>query len=391
MRFKIYSELILNKYFKLVQLFILNLIQNIKLRIGKIMKLFKNYGIYILLALFIYLMGFVMLHNDLWNPLTTAYGELEDTKKTKLWGELFFSLGSLALTVIILKFLLAMEPFKDSMKDIFTEIFSEQKFLLGVDKESLLNIAKNIHKANKDILFLDKTQDNESVIKLQNYFNTDIEANKEKNYLIIESKYSTTLLASGIEIMHRKIKCKIIKDGRFKLKYLFTSPDNTVELDCATYENTFKNDRFNMVSYNRILKSSIPDDGFTLKDTLSNDKIEEDKAVSICFTKLHTVISEILDIEFSISHPFKLKEKKDIEEYYNTTYRYPHAIRNIVFQIEKYNYEDQDKTPDIAPVLYSDTDNLIQGNYHESIYYKTYSWEIFYSQEECEKVSIKVE
>jgi len=383
------------------------------------------------LAFVVYLIGFGMIHSELWNPLTQAYSSLPDETKTKFWGELFFQSTSLLLTIFILKFLLGMEPFKNAIKDIFSEIFSEQKFLVGFDKESLRKIAKNIHLANNDldfidkrknlefvektqqyftsfnkdlllkvaknihitnndIQFIDKTQDNESVIKLQKYFNNNEEANKEKNYLITESKYSTTLLVSGIEIMHRKIKCKVIKEGKFKLEYFFTSPDNTIDLDCSLYENTFDNDRFNEISYNRILKSSIPDDGFKLKDNLSNGMIKDDKAVLICFTKLHTVAGEMLDIEFSISHPFKLKEEKDIEEYYNTTYGYPHARRNIIFQIEKYNHEKMDNIPDIAPVLYSDADNLIQGNYQESIYYKTYSWEIYYSEEECEKVSIKV-
>ena len=108
------------------------------------------------------------------------------------------------------------------------------------------------------------------------------------------------------------------------------------------------------------------------------------------FTKLHTTVGEVLEIEFSISHPFKLKDNKDIEEYYNSTYEYPHAIRKIVFQRER-PVGSEYTIPEIAPILYSDKDEIIKGKYSESIFYQTYSWEIYYSQEECKTVSMKIE
>ena len=409
-------------------LVMLSLIKNKGRKLKKTVWL--NIGI--IIGAIIYLIGFMMINHELWNPLSQAYDSLPEATRTKFWGEFLFQTSSLLLTIFVLKFLLGMEPFKDAIKDIFSEIFSEQKFLEGFDKESLRKIAKNIHLANRDIdfidkhknkefidktehyfrnfdkdelskiaknihlanndiEFIDKTKDNESVVKLEKYFNTDEMANNNKNYLVLESNYSTTLYASGIEIMHRRIKCKIIKEGKFEFEYLFTAPDNSNSLDFTTYENTSENDRFKEVSYNSILKSSIRDDGFQLKDQLSNGKIDEDDAVSILFSKIHTEVNEVLDIEFSISHPFKLTDEKDIEDYYNSTYSNPHAIRNITFQVEKYHNKDQvENIPDISPILYSAPNKLIKGNYKESIYYKTYYWEIYYSQDECEKVSIKI-
>lgn len=350
----------------------------------------RSIYVYIILALLAYFVGFIMIHNDLWNPFSQAYSSLTESKKTELWGEFFFQSASLALTVLILKYLLAMEPFKDSIKDIFKEIFTEYHFLKDYDKESLLKIAKNIYTVNNDIEFIDKTKDQESVRKLKEYFNNNSEANQNKNYLVIESKYITTLYANGIEIMHRKIKCKIIKDGRFEFKYWFTAPDENTKLDCSTYKDTSTKDRFHETSYNRILKSSVHDDGFELKDSMSNLEENGGKSVLILFSKLHTKVGEILDIEFSISHPFNLSDEKEIENYYNSTYSYPHAIRHIVFQRERY-VENTSKIPNISPILYSDNNEIIKGKYTESIYYKTYSWEIFYSQEECETVSMKIE
>ena len=104
---------------------------------------------------------------------------------------------------------------------------------------------------------IDKTKDQESVQKLKEYFSTNESANKDKNYLVMESKYTTTLYANGIEIMHRKIKCKIIKEGKFKFEYWFTAPDDNDKLKCEDYKNTNIKDRFTKTTYHSILKSSI--------------------------------------------------------------------------------------------------------------------------------------
>lgn len=351
----------------------------------------KTYWIIIgiILGIIFYIIGFSMIHNEFWNPLSQTYDSIPDSAKTKLWGEFLFQVSSLLLTILILKFLLGMEPFKDAIKDIFKEIFSEYHFLKDYDKISLLKIAKNITVANHDIEFIDKTEDKESVKKLKDYYYNNTKA-REKNYIVTESKYTTTLYAHGFEIMHRKIKYKIMEEGRFEFNYWFTAPDDNSKLDCDNYKNTSHNDRFNEISYNRILQSSITDDGIDIHDQLTNFVTDKgEKAIQIIFSKIHTKVGEIIDIEFSISHPFKLSNEKEIEDYYNSTYSYPHAFRQIVFQIERYN--PKNTLPHFAPILYSDEVEIIPGTYNESIYYRTYSWSIFYSQQECETVSIKVE
>lgn len=386
----------------------------------------------IAISIFFYLVGFIMIHSELWNPLTQAYTSLPDEVKIKLWGEFFFQSASLLLTIFVLKFLLGMEPFKNAIKDVFSEIFEDHKFLKSVDKESLLKIAKNITLANKDIdfidsnkkedmiriakkhfenlekesllkvaeniqsinhdiLFINKSEDNESVEKLEKYLEENKEVNKDKNYIVVKSDYNTTLFSNGIEIMHRKIKCKIQEEGMFKFEYLFTPPDKSKTVDHTLYLNTKEEDRFTNRSYNSMLNSSITNDGLKIKEELSTGRIEEEDAISIIFTKKHTLVGETIDIEFSISHPFELIEEEDIKNYYNSTYAYPHAVRNIIFQIEKYKEQPSKIIPNASPVLYANNGKHIKANYSESIYYRTYAWEVFYSKNDSEKIEISIE
>ena len=91
------------------------------------------------------------------------------------------------------------------------------------------------------------------------------------------------------------------------------------------------------------------------------------------------------------TNPFKLTNHEEIEDYYNSSYSYPHAIRFITFQQERYSCEENCSIPIITPILYSAKEKIIEGSFSESIYYKTYKWDIFYSQEDSERVSLKVE
>lgn len=356
------------------------------------MKNFFSFWVIPILALLFYIVGFFLLNYDIFNPLVDKYTELSSELKSKLWGSFIFQISSLVLTVSILKYLLGMNHFKNAIKNVFIEIFSEHSFLKNLDKPLLLKIANNIEISNNDITFIDKTSDNESVSKLKKYFDTDKNLNKNKNYIVEESIYSTTLMANGIEIMHRKLKCKIINEGKFEFQYTFNAP-NDEELNYNKYLKNTNSDRFNETSYKSMLKSSNSEDGLTINESFSMKKEKDIDFIQIIFSKEFTIINEIIEIEFSISHKFDLIDSEKIKDYYHSSYTYPHAVRHIKFQLEKYN-NCFDKIPSISPILYSNDDNnkkkIIKGNYTESLYYKTYLWEIYYSQNSCTTVSINV-
>lgn len=348
-----------------------------------------NLKIGITIGIAFYIIGFLLMNYKEITPYLNELAIMPDEIKFGLLGKFIFQISGLVLTVIILKYLLGMHHFKDAIKNVFMEIFSKYDFLKGIDKDSLLKIAKNISSANNDIMFIDKTKDNESLEKLKNHFSNNSELNKDKNYLVSESSYKTTILSNGIEIMHRKIICKIIKEGKFCFNFKFTAPDNTKKINLEEYINARGKDRFNETSYNSLLKSSNYNDGFKLEENFKLSELDGEPCIEIQFTKIYTKIDEVIEIEFSISHPFKLKTNEEIEDYYCSTYSRPHAIRYISFQQEKYDNKDG-IIQNINPIVYDENDKIIIGKYGESIYYTFYNWEIFYSQNQSNKISFKI-
>lgn len=342
----------------------------------------------IILGFLFYIIGFLLMNNNEIMPYLNELKNMPSEIIFAILGKFIFQISGLILTVIILKYLLGMHHFKDAIKNVFMEIFSQYDFLKGIDKDSLLKIANNISAANNDISFIDKTKDNESIEKLKNHFHTN-NLNTDKNYIVSESSYKTTLLSNGIEIMYRKIKCRIIKEGKFSFIFKFTAPDDNKKLNLEDYTNARGKDRFNETSYNSLLKSSNHNDGFKLEEFFSLSELGDEKCIEINFSKIYTKINEEIEIEFSISHPFKLSTHEEIENYYCSTYARPHAVRYFSFQQER--YANTNKTiPDITPIIYDENDNIIIGKYEESIYYSSYTWEIFYSQNQSNKISFKI-
>lgn len=343
----------------------------------------------IIIGVIFYIIGFLLMNNKEIFPYLNELMNMPNEIKYSLLGKFIFQISGLVLTVIILKYLLGMHHFKDAIKNVFMEIFSKYDFLKGIDKDSLLKIANNISAANNDISFIDKTKDNESIEKLKEHFRTNSELNKDKNYIVSESSYKTTLLSNGIEIMHRKIKCRIIQEGKFSFIFKFTAPDDNEKLNLEDYTNARGKDRFNETSYNSLLKSSNHNDGFKLEESFSLSELESEKCIEINFSKIYTKINEEIEIEFSISHKFNLTSHEEIENYYCSTYARPHAVRYVSFQQEKYDNK-KNTLPNITPIICDEKDKIIIGKYTESIYYSSYTWEIFYSQNQSNKISFKI-
>jgi hypothetical protein len=314
---------------------------------------------------------------------------IEVSKQYQFWnffGEISMTLIQLFMAVFILKFLLGTQPFKEEIKRIFQNIFMEHSFLSGVDKNTLLSLAANVQKANVGIVFEDKTKEHESIEALESFFYKGNSTFVDKNYIVLRSDYVTTLLSTGVEIVQRKIKCKIMKEGKFCFKYNFIPPDKCI--DPNRYLQNIPGERFTDYAYNDLLKTSDPSNAHSLKRVFSTIESNSVKWIQIEFSKFKTMPEEIIEIEFSITNKFILASSEDIEEHYESTYTYPHAIRNITFQLEKYK-DFKEGIPDITPHLVIG-DEHVRETYKENIYYQIYSWQVNYIENPNKEVKFQV-
>jgi len=314
---------------------------------------------------------------------------IEVSKHYEFWnffGEISMTLIELFMAVFILKFLLGTQPFKEEIKKIFRDIFMEHSFLSGVDKNTLLSLAANVQKANSGIVFQDKTKEYESIEALENFFYKGNNKFVEKNYIVLHSDYVTTLLSTGVEIVQRKIKCKIMKEGRFCFKYNFIPPDKCI--DPNRYLLNIPGERFTDYAYNDLLKTSDPSNAYLLEREFSTTESNNLKWIQIEFSKFKTMPGEIIEIEFSITNKFILEKREEIEQHYESVYTYPHAIRNITFQLEKYK-DFKEGIPDITPHLVIG-DEHVKERYKENIYYQIYSWQVNYVENQNKEVKFQV-
>lgn len=225
------------------------------------------------------------------------------------------------------------------------------------------------------------------------------------NIIILESHDCTTLLHNGIEIMTKRFKIKILKSGEFKFSFDFDAPDDNSKLTKTKYINTKQNNRFKKTSYNYHTKSSLNNTGYLitseLKDIDDNldengnmkekkDQVEDSKWIRNVFSKPYAEEGEIIDIFVSISHEFNLTNKEDINKYFQNTFSSPHAIRNVTFQIEKYNLEN-DLFSQFIPILKNSKEEILSHKYDEDVYYRRYSWEVYYNEDDTKTLHLTID
>ena len=302
------------------------------------------------------------------------------------FGNVFQTLIALFMSVFILKFLLGTRPFQEAIKRIFQDIFMKHDFLSTADRYMLIKLSKNINKTDNTIEFTDKFKEKTSVEKLEKFFNSGKHTFKDKNYIVVASNYTTTLLSTGVEISNRKIQCKIMNEGKFLFKYRFSPPDKSTDID--RYTKNPPGDRFYDYSYKELLCSSNSNKAHAIRSNFSVVEENDEEWIQIEFSKFRAEKGEIITIEFSISNKFELDTKEDIEEHYKSTYTYPHAVRNITFQLENYK-DEKSKITEIVPHMIVGDENA-KETYEENIYYKSYSWQINYLDNQNKSVSFKV-
>ncbi len=350
-------------------------------------KFLNSYITLLVILSFAYILAFYLANIEVIN---NAYLVADTNKLVSYFGSVSQTLIGLFLAVLIMKFLLGTLPFQNAIKNIFKEIFMEHDFLSGAGKSTLLSIADNIHKANNSIEFTDKTNEINSIKALERFFLKGNHTFNEKNHIVLFSDYTTTLLSTGVEIAHRKICCKVMKEGRFEFSYRFIPSDKVIDIN--RYMNNSPGERFNDYAYKELLTTTNPINAHDLKSEFSVYKDEKNKEdeewIRILFTKFRAEVDEIITLEFSISSKFSLTKKEDIEEHFASTYTYPHAVRNIKFQLEHYKDYTQRISP-MVPHLIIGTENA-KEKFVENIYYKSYSWQINYAENQNKDVKFKV-
>lgn len=261
---------------------------------------------------------------------------------------------------------------------------------------------------NKKLTYLNNSipsglkDENDAVMHVIKAYHKDKKKRPNKNYIIMESHTISTLLQNKIEIITKKFKIKIMEDGDFIFQVEFDAPSDNDKLKAAKYKNTRNNNRFQETSYNYIAKSSYKSNGYPIKNKLYDiddnyDKNGKKKKVTIPmskwirteFTKKFSKVNEIIEIEFTVSHPFELKKKKDINAYFESSFTSPHAVRYFSFNIERYA---SNKSPykKFAPVLWNSKGEKIVSKFTKGVYYKTYTWKILYNEDDSKIVKTTI-
>lgn len=344
---------------------------------------FSSY-IFLLILLFVaYVFAFYLAHMTKINEILKEASRHDELYQ--MGGNIAQTLIAMFMSVVIFKFLLGTKPFQEAIRNIFQDIFIDHDFLSTADRYFLKKLSKNINSADSAIEFIDKHKERESVQKLEDFFWSGKHSYGDKNYIVTSSDYTTTLLSTNIEISHRKIHCKVLKEGEFVFEYKFVPPDKSADIE--RYTKKPAGNRFTDYSYKELLKTSSNNKAHDIRSEFSTEVKDGYTWIVIRFSKFRAEVDERITIEFSISNKFELSTKEEIEEHYKSTYTYPHAVRNVTFQLE--NYVDKDKAPQIVPRLIAGDENA-KEEYEESIYYKIYSWRIYYSDNQNKEICFKV-
>jgi len=301
------------------------------------------------------------------------------------------SLIGLLLYGYLIKIFFVTKPFVETIGTLFENIFINLNFIKTLKDKQRLEIAEQINKADDNITLIDKRIELDSIHEVEQHWYNE----RNDNFIIENSEYVYSIYKCGREIIYKKITFKIMEDGKFKYIYKFR-PFYTDNLEEKTEKyktnnpgNRWENEAF---KWEAPILNEIP-----VKVDLKYEPASEESKDWIVLSCTHRKLlkGQQFDIEFSIAHDFGLEnneeEVKRRQEYFQTTYRRPHAKRKITFQVESYNGEF---TPYIVPIM-----TKINGSIEEdiivhpkqTIYYKSWTWELFYSETKDKEIRFSVE
>lgn len=300
----------------------------------------------------------------------------------------------LAIFYIGIKIVLGLNSVVASIGESFKHIFLKREFFGTLSRTEMLHIAKDIHKQDQTILFLDKKDDADA---LKNTINTwkEEDSSKREKYIVLESWSNETLYASEQLIIHRKFKIKMMEDGKFKSLYKYMPFDEDVkeiteENKDEKYYVNIPGDRWSEKAFQyHLLGNSIGE----LACEVSTEKSDKDQRLWVVFAFETEELKKDQEFtfEFSISDKITLTNKERSSSYFNYSFaREKHAIRHIAFQIETYN-DMTNPCIRLEPRMYKDCKLMVNNNNCcESLFYKKWEWTIRNLKDEPKEISYKL-
>ncbi len=313
---------------------------------------------------------------------------INDIEGKNLLITICLSLGNLFFIAIFIKVLLLHKTLEDVIYEHFKNIFLEKNILHTFSETQLDKIALELQSIHHNIEISFDKRKKESVQLLEDDWRR---GPKTKNYIMTECHNSDTIYLGdkNIEIKHKKFYYKMMEDGTFKSGYGFRPFDEI--LDCALFEHENynrwgkKNFKYRAERINSPTSNIEINANFSIK---TNDKNKKDYIyIDFISHESREVLKkgEEFYIEFSISSPIDFTNIARKDEYFRYEYSQPCGVRTILLQIETYN----EKYDDFKPILIlNETPIVNQPN--ESIYYKSWKWEVYYKESKDGQIKISL-
>ena len=298
----------------------------------------------------------------------------------------------LAIFYIGIKIVLGLNSVIGSIGESFKHIFLKREFFNTLSREELLHIAKDINIQDNTIEFSDNLENKRALDNtIETWKNNSDTSGK---YIIVESWSTETLYTNNQLIMHRKMKIRMMKDGKFISTYKYLPFDKDVKEDIqdeAYYQN-IPGKRWEEKAFQyHLLGNQIGKFNCTVETTNINSE-EKDKEkelwVSFKFETDELEEGQEFEFEFAIIDTINLTDTERMDNYFSYKFdREKHAIRNISFQIETYN-DIKEPMLRLEPRVYQDGKLMHnRNNCCESLFYKSWNWTIKNLKTEPKKIS----
>jgi len=301
---------------------------------------------------------------------------IESFSFTPLIGNIVYYIGQMIVVTMILKFFLGMKPFKDAIYNIFKEIFITKDVIDQCNSEEIYTIIQRISNNHNHIEFNDLSNKFKSVNALRDEWRND----STNKHIYRESFFTTTIYENGQVILNRRIECEMIEDGEFIMKHYFIPFDQ--DLNIEPYKNDTNLDRWNQKSFKKITEG-LEDQDLQIAVDVSADNEDGKDWILFTFTCSHISKGKKFIIEFSISDKIlgeDFNDKDRLEDYFKSTYKKPHGVRHIKFQVETYKGRTFFPYVPYIKIQNSQQEDKKLVKSIKNIYYTSWSWDLYFSE-----------
>lgn len=311
-----------------------------------------------------------------------------------LFGSVFMTGGIAVISGIVVKSFLANGIFLDRTRKIFEETLTNDTFLKYLSPEYRKNILDRIKEIDHNIINISyDLLKVESIEKVKTFHNG-------KNYYVKESHLVKTILKSGCEISTFRFVIEILKKGTVTFDYqVSTSNPNLQYINFSG----FKGDRFHEFSFDKKILAYKRNNQKLAKEEFPEIIIDEKKIIDLSNRKVipmtihNTEVGDEIEFMYSITikdeftdDVIKKIKKKEISEP-GILFTSVHGIRNITFQVEKYNSEKICLSSELSAKLsLCDSSNVETVSKSpaitEDLFYKRYNWVLYASENAEERI-----